>query len=277
MRCIPVMRAAGWPRRCAPWLLMAALVAPVAASAQEPLGRPARERAEELRALVPAARAELGVVLGGAEQVTGRSGVRVLQALPDRPAARAGIRTGDILLSLNGTPLGDDPARQVTTLMRDVEPGDTVVVVLHRDGSDQTVRVVTERRRAAGLPARIRVAPDVLRPGIDAGAAVVEGLTALRLLPGHLGRHRLELVAMNPGLGRYFGVDQGVLVADIAAGSALGLQAGDVLLSIGGRAVRDPAHARAILASYRPDEEVEFEVMRDRRRATFRGTTGEPG
>jgi S1-C subfamily serine protease len=98
----------------------------------------------------------------------------------------------------------------------------------------------------------------------------------IRLIPGQPGRHRMELVAMNPGLGRYFGTDDGVLVASIAEGSGLGLQAGDVILSIGGRAVRDPAHARSILASYRPDEDLEMDVMRDRRRTTVRGSVRPP-
>lgn len=268
---------AGRPSWCALMLFGALLAGPAAAGAQEPLGQPLRERAEGTRALLLASsRAQMGVVLGATEDVGGRTGVRVLQVLPDRPAARAGIRTGDILLSLNGTPLGDEPARRVTTLMGDVEAGDTVVVVLHRDGSDHTVRVATDRQRTASFPGGVRVvAPRVVRPGTGAGRVTVEGLGGLARLPGQLGRHRLELVDMNPGLGRYFGVEDGVLVANIAAGSELGLQPGDVILSIGGRAVRDPAHARSILASYRSDEEAELEVMRDRRRITVRATMRE--
>lgn len=268
--------AARWPVQS----LLLLLLLPWAAGGQEPLGAPlreraqeARERVEEVRLRVLAGRAELGVVLGGAEQVDGRTGVRVMQALPGRPAARAGIQAGDVLISLNGAPLGEDPGRRVTDLMAAVEPGDTVVVVVHREGSDRTVRVATERRV---LVPDVRLSPELLRRGFDAGPVVAETLRELRLLPGQLGRHRLELVAMNPGLGRYFGVEEGVLVANVAEQSGLGLQAGDVILSIGGRAVRDPAHARSILASYRPDEEVELQVMRDRRRVSVRGSPGEP-
>jgi S1-C subfamily serine protease len=276
MRSFPMSDAARQSLRCASLLLAMLLVLPVTAGAQEPLGRPLADRVREARVLLQAAaRAELGVVLGDAEQVDGRNGVRVLQAIPDRPAARAGIRGGDILLSLNGTALGDEPGRDVTRLMADVEPGDMVVVVVHRDGSDRTVRVVTEARRAPQLPAGVRVVPHVLRPGTDR-AELMEALSELRLLPAQLGRDRLELVAMNPGLGRYFGVDEGVLVANVAADSRLGLQAGDVILAIGGRTPRDAAHARSILASYRADEEVEIQVMRDRRRTAVRGTRGQP-
>jgi S1-C subfamily serine protease len=276
MRSLTVVGAARRPLRCALMLLIAPLAAPWGATAQEPIGSPPRDRADEVRLLFRSGRAELGVVLGGTERVDGRSGVRVLQVPPDRPAARAGIQEGDVLLSLNGTALGDEPGRRVTTLMRDVEPGDTVVVVLNREGSDHTVAVATERRRAIQLPEGVTFAPRVLRPGIDPGTAVGEALRELRLLPSQLGRYRLELVAMNPGLGRYFGADEGVLVANIATGSGLGLEPGDVILSIGGRDVRDPAHARSILASYRADEEAEFQVLRDRRRITVRGTPGEP-
>jgi S1-C subfamily serine protease len=253
--------------------LLAAAGAPAPVTGQDPLGTPLRERGDGPLVLVRAARAELGVVLGETERVGGRTGVRVLEARPERPAARAGIRAGDVLLSLDGTPLAEDAGGHLVRLMRNVEPGDTVVIVLHRDGGDRTVRVVTERGPLVHIRDGIRIAPEVrLRPGADPTPALEDVLSRLRELPGRLGRHRMELVNMNPGLGRYFGVDQGVLVASIDGDSALGLQPGDVILSVAGRDVRDAAHARSILASYRRDEVVEMEVIRDRRRITVRST-----
>ena len=53
------------------------------------------------------------------------------------PAARAGLETGDVILSIAGTPIEDPTALGET--VRAHQPGDEVTVVLERDGEEQTV------------------------------------------------------------------------------------------------------------------------------------------
>lgn len=94
--------------------------------------------------------------------------------------------------------------------------------------------------------------------------------------PAVLGRYGmfrdgLELVEINPGLGAYFGVEEGVLVADIASGSGLGLRAGDVVLRVGERAVDSPEHFHRILTSYGEDEDITFHIRRDGAEMTVTG------
>lgn len=73
----------------------------------------------------------------------------------------------------------------------------------------------------------------------------------------------VELLELNPDLAEYFEApDGGVLVTEVAEDSPLGLRAGDVLVAIDGREVRDPDHVRRILASYETDEEVRLRVIR---------------
>ncbi len=86
----------------------------------------------------------------------------------------------------------------------------------------------------------------------------------------------LELVALNPDLGEYFGTDQGVLVVNVPEESELNLQAGDVIQAIDGREVRSPSHAMRILRSYEADEEVSFQVMRKQRTLTIQGRVTDP-
>ena len=81
----------------------------------------------------------------------------------------------------------------------------------------------------------------------------------------------LELVKVNPGLGDYFGTSEGLLVVDAPSDSSLNLRAGDVILGIGGRRPTSPAQALRILGTYEPGENVVFEVMRQKRRATVNG------
>jgi S1-C subfamily serine protease len=216
-------------------------------------------RPVEIRMLQP--RAQLGVLLGETVRVGDRFGVRVEEVSPGSTAERADIRAEDVILALDGSALGDEPGRGLVDRMADVTPGDTVRLLVHRGGQDLTVPVVTNRRAV------------VFGPGLEAGRIISE---AIRGRPAIIfaGRHGLELVEMNPGLGRYFGTETGVLVANAPEDSPLGLQPGDVILSIDGRSVRDRAHVQSILASYRGDEEAEIRVQRDRRTLTLRATPG---
>jgi hypothetical protein len=74
-----------------------------------------------------------------------------------------------------------------------------------------------------------------------------------------------EFVTLTPRLGRYFGADRGVLVARAPDDASLGLQDGDVIVSIGGREPQNGPHAMRILRSYQPGESVELKILRDRR------------
>lgn len=218
-------------------------------------------------------RAQLGVLLGEATEVNGRTGVRVEDVREGGPAARAGLQGGDILLAVEGTPLGDAPVRRIRQVMAETEPGDTVEVVFIRDGRERTVAMVTREARFGAF------GPEAARMRVLRGPDMQHLRTAapvLRFAAHALGHGGLQLVAMNEGLGEYFGVSEGVLVADVPEGSTLGLQPGDVIVAIDGRSVQDPGHARSILGSYRPDETISLEVVRDRDRVSVTGTRRGP-
>jgi membrane-associated protease RseP (regulator of RpoE activity) len=102
-------------------------------------------------------------------------------------------------------------------------------------------------------------------PGGSAAGALVVGFPGR--CPGGL-----ELLDLKPGLADYFGVTRGVLVADVHADSKLGVQPGDVLLSIGDRETPNPDRVRRILESYGADETVTLRVMRQKRETTVTGT-----
>ena len=73
----------------------------------------------------------------------------------------------------------------------------------------------------------------------------------------------VEFLELNEELAEYFeAADGGILVTEVAEESALGLRAGDVLLAIDGREVRDPGHVRRILSSYEDDEDIRLRVIR---------------
>ena len=71
-------------------------------------------------------------------------GVRVSGVVPGSPAARAGIREGDVIVRLHGSAVGS--LQEYSTLLRALSPGQTVAVVLRRGTEDVTVTVTLAER-----------------------------------------------------------------------------------------------------------------------------------
>ncbi len=69
----------------------------------------------------------LGVQGKGVEQ-----GVKLTKIYPDEPAARAGMQTGDILLTFEGVPV--ESMEDLVELVGEERPGSTVTITLLRDG-----------------------------------------------------------------------------------------------------------------------------------------------
>jgi predicted metalloprotease with PDZ domain len=185
-------------------------------------------------------RAIIGVQL---ERNGGTAGARVREVSPGGPAAEAGIRPGDVLVAVNGNELkGEEPARQVVRIMRNVRPDSKVSVRVMRDGKTREYLVTT-------------------RPG--------PGLLDLADFPevhGAFMFHRplmdMELATLTPRLGSYFGSDKGVLVVRAPADGALKLEDGDVILAIDGREPASGSHATRILGSYQPGEKIALRILR---------------
>jgi serine protease Do len=62
----------------------------------------------------------------------------------DSPAARAGIKAGDVIVEFNGRKVESD--HELVQLVADVNPGESVEVKFYRDGKLQTARVKLAKR-----------------------------------------------------------------------------------------------------------------------------------
>jgi len=97
---------------------------------------------------------------------------------------------------------------------------------------------------------------------------------------GYLG---VYIQPLTPSLAESFGLEttQGILVSDVTEGSAAetaGLEQGDVILELDGRAVESVGGFRNAVASHPPGSRIELIVQRDGRRKTIEAVTGElPG
>jgi S1-C subfamily serine protease len=200
-------------------------------------------------------RAVIGVQL---DPEGGKDGARIREVSPGGAAADAGLHVGDVITSINGTDVkGDDSARQVLHLMRDVAPESKVNVRVLREGKSRDF-VVTARAGTISMGMHDRPAPPPDLPGFPMGDVV---FASPPMIHGPLGE--LELVTLTPQLGRYFGTEKGVLVVRAPKDGGFKLEDGDVILAIDGREPTSGSHATRILSSYQPGERISIKVMRE--------------
>lgn len=223
-------------------------------------------------------RAVIGVLLGE----DGKDGVSIEGVTPGGPAEKAGLRSGDTITAIRGTRIaGNSPNEALRGALRDLKEGDKVAVTYLRDGKSYSTEITATRQGSffgmLGGPnmqgfafgsangESIHFPPDidpeietiVERAMNDAGGLRVN-MMAMSALGG------LRLTSLNPGLGRYFGVNEGALVLEVDGERYKGLQPGDVILEIDGKAIKDPREAMRELARQDPTSQVELKLQRDR-------------
>jgi membrane-associated protease RseP (regulator of RpoE activity) len=211
----------------------------------------------------------LGVNIGGGAQRD--EGVEVVGVSPGGPAEQAGVKTGDVLVAVDGQALkrsGErNASQQLVELMRGVDPGRAVKVDYLRDGKKRTAAVTT----APAEPPIVRVIRERLA-GPLGDAMAMPGPGFERAFGPERAFPAPELVPMTPKLGAYFGTDKGLLVVRAPAGKGLPLEEGDVLQAIDGRTPDSPGHAFRILHSYQPGEKVKLGVLRQRKQLVLEAT-----
>jgi S1-C subfamily serine protease len=217
-------------------------------------------------------RAFLGVNIASTDGGGAVDGVLIEGVTPGGAAEAAGLEPGDVMTEVAGTDLAAQSAREAATrligLMEKATPGEPIPVTYRRGKSTHKVEVT---------PAEMT--PEAF---IGFGPGPFRDFRAGQPDAGYRWRHfgampGLELVELTPKLGRYFGAESGILVVRAPPGDRVPLEEGDVILSIGGRTPRDPAHAMQILASYAPGEELPVEILRDRKKQSLKFRLPESG
>jgi putative serine protease PepD len=87
----------------------------------------------------------------GVGTVPGRGGVVVKRVQGGSPAAKAGLRAGDVIVSLAGRPVRDPSA--LAAAVGAHKPGETVTVGYLRNGAHRTASATLARHPTAALPA----------------------------------------------------------------------------------------------------------------------------
>jgi serine protease Do len=164
----------------------------------------------------------------GLKQATG---ALVSEPQQDSPAAKAGIASGDVIISVDDSPIKD--ARELARKIGTMAPGATVKLGVIHQGQNKTVTLTLgtlPNEKQASNDQKPRESTDSQMPKL--------GLT---LAPG----------SKVSGAG-----NNGVVVTAVAEGGVAadhGFQVGDVILDVGGKPVSTPADVRKTLADARTE------------------------
>ena len=174
-------------------------------------------------------------------------GLLVNEVAPDSPAAKAGIRPGDVIKEADGhiVLVPHDISKFIIT----AKVGDTLRVTLDRAGKTEKLAMIVALAPAAQQPAAVSRE----RGGDPAESPTVMGIWFATLTPDL--RRELHLAASVQGA-----VIGGIDTSSGAA--AIGLVPGDVVISIDRQAVATPAEAAQKLRAAVGEEDVLILVNR---------------
>ncbi|HXR78340.1 MAG TPA: Do family serine endopeptidase [Bryobacteraceae bacterium] len=181
-------------------------------------------------------------------------GVIVESAPVDKPAGKAGIKEDDVILALNDKPVQD--GNDLVGRVADMPIGATALLTVDRGGQRMDFKVpIAERsevwknqRQFSELQKKEPAAPET-----KSSAQAKFGIGINRLTEGDRQRMQIEK-------------DSGVRVASVDPGSFaddIGLQEGDIILTINRQSVTSPEDVLKIQHTLKAGQPVAFRVLRN--------------
>jgi serine protease Do len=214
-------------------------------------------------------------------------GVELKSIDNDGPAAKAGIKEGDVVLEYNGQRV--EGTEQFVRLVRETPPGRQVRLLISRDGNTQTVTLETGTRvshfvaTGEGFHVDVPIPPvPPVPPMLPDAERWWRGMTP-DLPSGNMawrsGALGIESESLSPQLAQFFGVKEGVLVRSVNKNSPAekaGIKAGDVIVKIGGSTVQSPRDISRELRSARGKGDISITLVRNQKEMTVTVPLQEP-
>jgi serine protease Do len=169
-----------------------------------------------------------------------QKGVLVTQVFPGDPADKAGIQTKDVIVAVDGKPVGT--SRELSSAVAGMAVGKEVPVKILRDGKERVLKVQLSERKETEPEAK-GPTPETDELGIRAAD-------------------------LNPETARRFGIDEnekGVLVVAVKPGSKAeqsGLQQGDIVKEVNRVPVQSVNEMKAEFGKTKPGDAASFLVKR---------------
>ncbi|HVN81215.1 MAG TPA: trypsin-like peptidase domain-containing protein, partial [Terriglobia bacterium] len=174
----------------------------------------------------------------------------------DGPAAKAGIKEGDIIREIDGK--RTDDSSELSTIVAELVPGKSVPLKYLRDGKEHTTQITIGDR------ARIIKEDDTGEQEAGPGGEDETGRVKLGI----------SVQSVTPQQAKDYDVkpDQGVIVTNVQSGSVAedaGLMRNDLILEVNRQPIRSPQDLRDSTSRLKSGQDVVFLVRRlDRRSGT---------
>ena len=166
-------------------------------------------------------------------------GAMVTEVTPDSPAAKAGLKQGDVILNFAGKKVGGP--RELARVVAEEPAGSKTSLTVWRDRGENTLAVVTGQK-----PGQARLAAARSEVGVDGTV--------------HSADLNVDLAPLTPERRAELGIGEGVngvLVLDVKEGSVFeqGLRAGDVIKQVGQTPVTSPQEVDALVRTAKSGSE----------------------
>lgn len=193
------------------------------------------------------ARAFLGVAVGPNEG--DKAGAMIHDVTADSPAAKAGLKKGDVILKLDDKDV--KAADAVVEMVRHHKAGDKVKVQVMRDGKEQTIEVTLGEKLVAAQPMPVLPSPN---------------------RPAFLG---VWTHALTAELKKQLGVEveKGAVVTDVMPNSPAekaGLKKDDVITTVNGQAIANPEELRTTVQKLETGKDATLSVLRGKETREFK-------
>lgn len=191
-------------------------------------------------------------------------GVEVAHVEEDSPAAKAGVKTGDVVLEYNGEKV--EGVDQLIRFVRETPPGRQVTMVVWRGGSTQNLTMMVAARKNTIIetpngPITVPVPPMPPMPPFEIPRFEMSWQSPLIGIEG-------ESLVPQGQLADFFGVQDGVLVKSVIKNSPAekaGIRAGDVIVKVDDSKVTSPREITSVLRSNRNKSSFTVTVVRNKK------------
>ncbi|HWA60237.1 MAG TPA: Do family serine endopeptidase [Caulobacteraceae bacterium] len=178
--------------------------------------------------------------------LAGRKGAVVADLVPNGPAARAGLESGDVVVAVNGHAVGT--SAEMTREVAKAHAGDTLHLDVYRNGHERTVDV-----RSGTRPSEAQLAQNGSGDGDDND----DGGGADKAPAAHAQVLGMSLTPLDPAARRQYSIGdavRGVLVDGVRGSSDAGekgLRRGDVIVRAGDKDVASASDVAAAVAEWK--------------------------